>query len=84
MATRRRIRRRTHRHLPGSVRIQSSGRVVECTATSLDQLAVGPVAWANNAHPSLRWIMNHMIEEGARHNGHADLLREMVDGSMGM
>jgi uncharacterized damage-inducible protein DinB len=61
-----------------------SSRVVECTATSLDQLAVGSVAWANNAHPSLRWIMNHMIEEGARHNGHADLLREMVDGSVGM
>jgi hypothetical protein len=32
---------------------------------------------------SLRWIMIHMIEEYARHNGHADLLREQVDGSVG-
>jgi Protein of unknown function (DUF664) len=32
---------------------------------------------------SLRWIMIHMIEEYARHNGHADLLRELVDGSVG-
>jgi uncharacterized damage-inducible protein DinB len=32
---------------------------------------------------SLRWIMLHMIEEYARHNGHADLLREAIDGSRG-
>jgi uncharacterized damage-inducible protein DinB len=32
---------------------------------------------------SLRWIYVHMIEEYARHNGHADLLREMVDGDVG-
>jgi uncharacterized damage-inducible protein DinB len=33
--------------------------------------------------PSLRWIFVHMIEEYARHNGHADLLREAVDGATG-
>ncbi|MGH9138313.1 MAG: DinB family protein [Acidimicrobiales bacterium] len=32
---------------------------------------------------SLRWVYLHMIEEYARHNGHADLIREMVDGSVG-
>jgi len=32
---------------------------------------------------SLRWIYMHMIEEYARHNGHADLIRELVDGSVG-
>jgi uncharacterized damage-inducible protein DinB len=32
---------------------------------------------------SLRWIYVHMIEEYARHNGHADLIREMVDGEVG-
>jgi hypothetical protein len=32
---------------------------------------------------SLRWILLHMIEETARHNGHADLLREAIDGSVG-
>ncbi|MBA2530435.1 MAG: DinB family protein [Euzebyales bacterium] len=32
---------------------------------------------------SLRWILVHMIEEYARHNGHADLLRERLDGATG-
>jgi uncharacterized damage-inducible protein DinB len=32
---------------------------------------------------SLRWIMLHMIEEYARHNGHADLIRESIDGECG-
>lgn len=32
---------------------------------------------------SLRWILLHMIEELARHNGHADLLREAIDGTTG-
>ncbi|MBA2426275.1 MAG: DinB family protein [Actinobacteria bacterium] len=32
---------------------------------------------------SLRWVLMHMIEEYARHNGHADLLRERLDGSVG-
>ncbi|HEY2696750.1 MAG TPA: DUF664 domain-containing protein [Pseudonocardiaceae bacterium] len=32
---------------------------------------------------SLRWIYVHMIEETARHTGHADILREQTDGSTG-
>ena len=32
---------------------------------------------------SARWILLHMLEETARHNGHADLLRENVDGVTG-
>ncbi|MEU6403223.1 DinB family protein [Streptomyces sp. NPDC046985] len=32
---------------------------------------------------SLRWIYTHMIEEYARHNGHADLVRERIDGAAG-
>ena len=32
---------------------------------------------------SLRWVLIHMIEEYARHNGHADLLRECIDGRVG-
>jgi hypothetical protein len=32
---------------------------------------------------SLRWVYLHMIEEYARHNGHADLLRERIDGATG-
>jgi uncharacterized damage-inducible protein DinB len=33
---------------------------------------------------SLRWIYVHMIEEYARHNGHADLIRERIDGTTGI
>ena len=37
----------------------------------------------NGQEVSLRWIYVHMIEEYARHNGHADLLRELLDGRVG-
>ncbi|MBX6355484.1 MAG: DinB family protein [Micromonosporaceae bacterium] len=33
--------------------------------------------------PSMRWLLVHMIEETARHAGHADILREQIDGSVG-
>jgi Protein of unknown function (DUF664) len=36
------------------------------------------------AHTSLRWIYLHMIEEYARHNGHADIVREHLDGATGI
>jgi uncharacterized damage-inducible protein DinB len=39
--------------------------------------------WPSGESPSLRWILVHMIEEYARHNGHADLLRESIDGQVG-
>ena len=48
-------------------------------ATELDQTFVsrrGDVI-------SLRWVLVHLIEEYARHNGHADLLRELIDGATG-
>ena len=47
----------------------------------LDQLSRR--VWQDGTTPSLRWILVHMIEEYARHNGHADLLREAVDGETG-
>jgi uncharacterized damage-inducible protein DinB len=66
---------------------ESVARSRACTAEALadgglDRLA----AWVDDWHgvaPSLRWIVVHMIEEYARHNGHADLLRESVDGVVG-
>jgi hypothetical protein len=33
--------------------------------------------------PSVRWALAHLIEETGRHAGHADILREMIDGSVG-
>jgi hypothetical protein len=57
-----------------------SRRVVS-TATSLDELSVKPRA--DGLHFSLRWVLLHLIEETARHVGHADLLRESLDGNVG-
>jgi len=37
----------------------------------------------NGERVSLRWVLVHMIEEYARHNGHADFLRERIDGATG-
>jgi uncharacterized damage-inducible protein DinB len=47
----------------------------------VDALAARPIRDGHEV--SLRWIMLHMLEETARHNGHADLLRERVDGATG-
>lgn len=48
-------------------------------------LALADPAWNRipGWRPSLRWILVHLIEEYARHCGHADLLREVADGATG-
>ncbi|MGX1563601.1 DinB family protein [Streptomyces sp. NPDC055506] len=54
-----------------------------CAGLPLDhvgRVAEGPVP---GMEVSLRWVLIHMIEEYARHNGHADLLRESIDGVTG-
>ncbi len=57
-------------------------RGIVAATPSLDQTAERMLdGWP--APPTLRWILAHMIEETARHNGHADLLREAIDGSVG-
>jgi uncharacterized damage-inducible protein DinB len=56
-------------------------REVVARAEDPDQLSVQPRR--NGARFSLRWLLLHLIEETARHAGHADLLREAVDGSTG-
>ncbi|MEV5885954.1 DinB family protein [Streptomyces sp. NPDC052020] len=48
----------------------------------LDGLSRGRSRFTEQPY-SLRWIYTHMIEEYARHNGHADLVRERVDGATG-
>ncbi|SOC55335.1 DinB family protein [Ornithinimicrobium cerasi] len=66
---------------------RSVGRSREVTARLLggrsDGLGRTSPAWGGRAEVSLRWILVHMIEEYARHNGHADLLREAIDGQTG-
>ncbi|GLX07846.1 DinB family protein [Microbispora sp. NBRC 16548] len=55
-------------------------RRIERAAESLDVTAYQP-RWDEEV--SLRLVMLHMIHEYARHNGHADFLREGVDGTVG-
>lgn len=65
-----------------STMARSRAQVDEVLASDgLDRLAVRPRS--NGEVPSLRWILLHMIEEYARHNGHADLIRESIDGQTG-
>jgi len=60
----------------------AASRQAVAEAPSLDVLS--KQASERTGQPwSLRWIVTDMIEEYARHNGHADLLRERVDGSTG-
>src|SRR4029450_14145026 len=47
------------------------------------RFALDDTGLRRGAEVSLRWIYVHMIEEYARHNGHADLIREMGDGAGG-
>jgi uncharacterized damage-inducible protein DinB len=56
-------------------------RDVVAGADGLDQLGAQPRR--DGTRWSLRWLLLHMIEETARHAGHADLLREAVDGRTG-
>ncbi len=47
----------------------------------LDDLSQTP--FRSGERPTLRWVILHLIEENARHNGHIDILREIADGTTG-
>ena len=58
----------------------------DATVEALPLDAVGEVPWwpEERRHPTLRTILVHVCVEVARHAGHADVLRELIDGSAGM
>ena len=56
---------------------------VERARSAIADLEPGTIGEENGKSYSLRWVLTHMIEEYARHNGHADLLRERLDGLTG-
>ena len=66
-----------------AARVEASRAVVAEALAGPGGLDATHPAWGGQGHPSLRWVLVHMIEEYARHNGHADLLREAIDGSVG-
>ena len=49
-------------------------------ASDLDALCAGI---DDEPNPNLRWVLAHLLEETARHAGHADILRELIDGRTG-
>ena len=63
-----------------------SARVSDETITELDLDAAGAVPWwsPERRQVTLHQILVHMIVETARHTGHADIVREFVDGHAGM
>jgi uncharacterized damage-inducible protein DinB len=61
-----------------------ASRAIVAGASSLDDLSARALPRGGEVvRYSLRWILVHMIEETARHNGHADILREQIDGATG-
>jgi len=60
--------------------IEQANEVIE---TWTDLTLDAPRPPGRSLPPSRRWVLVHMIEETARHAGHADILREQIDGSTG-
>jgi uncharacterized damage-inducible protein DinB len=58
-------------------------RTDEVVAATGDLGALSTEPLRDGGHFSLRWMLLHLLEETSRHNGHADLLREAVDGVTG-
>jgi hypothetical protein len=56
---------------------------VDRARSAVEGLGLDDLAPGSSEPVSLRWVFQHMIEEYARHNGHADLLRERIDGVTG-
>ena len=67
--------------------MEAYGREIESARAATADKDLDLVVASRGDHPErtrdIRWIYLHMIEEYARHNGHADLLREALDGATG-
>ncbi|MFC5667578.1 DinB family protein [Kitasatospora misakiensis] len=62
--------------------IARANEVIVAAADRIDRPGVRSLR-PNAEAPSMRWLLVHMIEETGRHAGHADILREWLDGSVG-
>lgn len=57
---------------------QSERLAAELAPVDLDAVTAVPIR--DGRHPTLRWVLLHLIEETARHNGHLDIMRELIAG----
>lgn len=71
----------TYQEAAEAWRAQIKESRIHTELSSLDELSAG--ADRSGERYTLRWICSHMVEEYARHNGHADLIREAIDGRTG-
>ena len=60
---------------PGAAQLATCAALEGATLNETFTFAEKPI--------SVRWMWRHLVEEYARHNGHADLIREAIDGSAG-
>ncbi len=60
------------------------GRARAAADAAIDELELDDVgtSWSG-ATVSMRWVLIHMIEDTARHAGHADIVHELIDGTTG-
>ena len=58
-------------------------RANKVIAACTDLTHPAPPVQGRRSAPSMRWVLVHMIEETGRHAGHADILREQIDGAVG-
>ena len=72
---------------PAELRALFDAFVARSDALVADTDSLDVIAQRRHPHsgdgPSLRWILVHLIEEYAQHNGHADLIRQSIDGRVG-
>jgi len=78
---------RIARHIPlsrllGEYRASCARHGELVSGLDLDMVSRGDLGWRDEP-VTLRWILSHLIEETARHNGHLDILRELADGVTG-
>jgi uncharacterized damage-inducible protein DinB len=55
----------------------------DAVVAGLDLDDVSATPFRSGESPTLRWVLLHLVEENARHNGHLDILRELADGRTG-
>ena len=63
--------------------VGDSDAAIDAALDAVGMDGLTSIARGDGARFSLRWVVVHLIEEYARHNGHADLIREAIDGRVG-
>lgn len=63
--------------------LRATGRRTRAIVEADPDLDTSSAVALHGAHVSLRWVLAHLVEEVARHAGHADILRELTDGATG-